>query len=70
MHSEARLEPKLEKCPVCGLPFVRTCSSLAWGYAYDGKLVCSYHCMKEAERKDNMSEVKLTTREEREARNA
>lgn len=64
-----RIYPKMEKCPVCGLPFVRTCSAQAWGYAYDGKLVCSYHCMKEAERTDSMSEVKLTD-EQRKIRNA
>ena len=70
MHSMAmRITPMMQKCPVCGLPFARTCSAEAWGYAYDGKLVCSYHCMKEAERKDNMSEVKLTD-EQRKIRNA
>lgn len=70
MHSMAmRISPKMEKCPVCGLPFARTCSAQAWGYAYDGKLVCSYHCMKEAERTDSMSEVKMTD-EQRKIRNA
>lgn len=70
MHSMAmRISPAMEKCPVCGLLFGRSCSAAAWGYAYDGKLVCSYHCMKEAERKGNMSEVKLTD-EQRKIRNA
>lgn len=70
MHSMAiRITPLMEKCPVCGLPFARSCSAAAWGYAYDGKLVCSYHCMKEAERTDSMSEVKLTD-EQRKIRNA
>lgn len=70
MHSMAmRISPVMEKCPVCGLPFGRSCSAAAWGYAYDGRLVCSYHCMKEAERKDNMSEAKLTD-EQRKIRNA
>ena len=70
MHSMAmRISPVMEKCPVCGLLFGRSCSAAAWGYAYDGKLVCSYHCMKEAERTDNMSEVKLTD-EQRKIRNA
>lgn len=64
-----RIYPVMKKCPVCGLPFSMSCSAAAWGYAYDGKLVCSYHCMKEAERTDNMSEVKMTD-QERKARNA
>lgn len=70
MHSMAmRISPVMEKCPVCGLPFSRSCSAAAWGYAYDGRLVCSYHCMKEAERTDSMSDVKLTD-EQRKIRNA
>ena len=72
MHSMAmRVIPIMDTCPVCGLPFARTCSAQAWGYAYDGKLVCSYHCMRKAERMDlNMSEIKKTTDAERKDRNA
>lgn len=72
MHSMAmRVIPIMDTCPVCGLPFARTCSAQAWGYAYDGKLVCSYHCMRKAERMDlNMSEIKKATDAERKARNA
>ena len=61
MHSEAVLPIHANKCPVCGLMFVRKCSAKAWGHAYDGQLCCSYKCMREAERRDREREETVTT---------
>lgn len=72
MHSEAMTPLHANKCPVCGLLFVRKCSALAWGYAYDGKPCCSYKCMREAEKADREreEEPKLTRSERSEKREA
>lgn len=43
------------KCPMCGKAFHFTCRDDEWGYAYDGRLTCSYHCMREMERIDRFS---------------
>ena len=56
MHSDAMQKIHTNICPVCGVKFARTCSAKAWGYAYDGALVCSYRCMREAERRDRETE--------------
>lgn len=61
MHSSAVIPLKKAKCPVCGVTFVRQCSAAAWGFAYDGALVCSYKCMREAERRDREREETVTT---------
>ena len=37
-------------CSVCGKKFF--VSGDGWGYAYDGKITCSYHCMREMKRED------------------
>ena len=60
MHSEAKVPIHTNKCPVCGVRFTRICSSQAWGFAYDGALVCSYKCMREAERRDREREETVT----------
>lgn len=56
MHSDAMQSIHTNICPVCGTKFARTCSAKAWGYAYDNALVCSYRCMREAERRDRETE--------------
>lgn len=67
MHSRAVIPLKRSKCPVCGVSFVRQCSAAAWGYAYDGRLVCSYKCMRAAEKADREREEEpALTKEERE----
>lgn len=38
------------KCAKCGKKFLKT--ALGWGYAYDGKYVCSYKCMRQMEKED------------------
>lgn len=67
MHSRAVIPLKKSRCPVCGVSFVRQCSAAAWGYAYDGRLVCSYKCMRAAEKADREREEEpALTKEERE----
>lgn len=41
-------------CPACGKRFAVTCREDEWGYAYGAKLTCSYHCMRDMERWDNL----------------
>lgn len=41
-------------CPACGKRFSITCTEQEWGYAYGGRLTCTYHCMRDMERKDRM----------------
>lgn len=57
MHSNAR-QCAWESCPVCGRDFVRWCTKKAWGYAYDGILVCSYKCMREMEKQSMETQAK------------
>lgn len=56
---------KLETCPVCGIQFLRMCSRSAWGYAYDGILVCSYKCMREMEKKSMAAQEKPVDKAQR-----
>lgn len=42
-------------CPACGKVFSFFCSEEAWGYAYESRLTCSYHCMRDMERRDKSS---------------
>lgn len=39
-------------CAKCRKTFYLTCREDMWGYAYDGKLTCSYSCMRAMERDD------------------
>ena len=45
-------------CPMCGKTFEFYCDESEWGYAYDGKLTCSYHCMRDYERADREHTLK------------
>lgn len=38
-------------CPVCRRRFMIPCGAEEWGYAYGGRLLCSYRCMRELETK-------------------
>ena len=42
------LEPKIEKCSVCGQKFPIPNYISDWGWKYNGKICCSYHCMRAA----------------------
>ena len=39
-------------CPACGKEFLVACRDDEWGFAYDRRLTCSYHCMREMEHAD------------------
>lgn len=39
------------KCPVCGTRFT-VLPYQSWGWAYGGRLTCSYHCMRALRAKD------------------
>lgn len=39
------------QCPVCGKRYLITCRFDEWGYGYGKRLMCSYHCMREYQRR-------------------
>ena len=51
------------KCANCGKAFYKR--STEWGYAYRGKECCTYSCMRQLERKDPESRVRIKEAEER-----
>ena len=55
-HRNNHVSGILKKCPMCGELFRQQCSDQAWGYAYDGILVCSYHCMRAMEKREKAKE--------------
>lgn len=43
------------QCPVCGKRYLITCRFDEWGFGYGRTLLCSYHCMRDFERRrENM----------------
>lgn len=55
-HRNNHVTGIIKKCPMCGELFHQQCSDQAWGYAYDGILVCSYHCMRAMEKREKAKE--------------
>ena len=45
------------KCPVCNKRWTYTCRDDEWGYAYDGRLTCSYKCMREMAKIDAENQI-------------
>lgn len=53
---------KATKCACCGAPIFYN-EFLGWGYAYDGRYVCSYSCMRRLRSKDLPEEMGEMTKE-------
>ena len=57
--------PFERKCPECGRTFAGTCALEEWTFRERGRLLCSWGCMRQAEKRKTDAELRAAARRNR-----